>query len=172
MQPGPMTLKACQDPVAGQEAAVVAALPEVASFTSGTSLVLLDADGATLLTYAPGMSTLAGTSWHATGINNGTGGVVNQAGTEEVTATFGADGTFTGSGGCNTCKSTYTTTGTDQITVGPIASTRMACPDPSMQIEQEYFVALGDVTTYQIDGNALTLRDAEGATQATFALAP
>ena len=90
---GPMTLRACEGPVAAQEAAIVAALPLVASFTAGTSLVLLDADGNTLLTYAPGMSDLAGTSWQATGINNGKEAVVSEAGTEKVTATFGTDGT-------------------------------------------------------------------------------
>ena len=171
-QAGPMTLMACDGPVAAQETAVVAALPKVASFTSGASLVLLSADGSALLTYSPGMTSLAGTSWQATGINNGKEAVVAQAGTELVTAVFGADGTLSGSGGCNTYSSSYTTTGTDQITIGPVAATAMACPEPAMQIEQEYFAALGNVTTYQIDGNSLTLRDDAGAAQATFALVP
>jgi heat shock protein HslJ len=164
MKPGPMTLKACQDPVAAQETAVVAALPKVASFTSGATLDLLDAQGVSLLTYSPGMTGLAGTSWHATGINNGKGGVVGQAGTEKVTAEFGADGTLSGSGGCNTYTAPYTTTGTDQIT--------MACPEPASQIEQECFASLGNVSTYQIDGTTLTLRDAGGATQVTLTPAP
>ena len=69
---GPMTLKACQGPVAAQEAAIVAALPLVASFTLETTLALQDADGNTLLTYAPGMSSLAGTSWQATGMRRAT----------------------------------------------------------------------------------------------------
>jgi heat shock protein HslJ len=169
---GPMTLRACEGPVAAQEAAIVAALPLVASFTAGTSLVLLDADGNTLLTYAPGMSSLAGTSWQATGINNGKEAVVSEAGTEQVTATFGADGTISGSGGCNTYSGPYTTSGTDQITIGAVASTKMACPEPAMQIEQMYFAALGTVATYQIDGTTLTLRDADGATQASFTQLP
>lgn len=172
MQPGPMTLMACDGPAAAQETALVAALPKVASFTSESTLVLLDAEGAALLTYSPGMTTVEGTSWQATGINNGKDAVVGQEGTEKVTATFGADGALSGSGGCNTYNASYTITGSDQITIGEVASTMMACPEPAMQIEQEYFSALGNVATYQIDGNTLTLRDADGAAQVVFALVP
>ena len=156
--------------MAAQEAAVVAALPQAASFTAETSLVLQDADGATLLTFAPGMSSLAGTSWQATGINNGKEAVVSEGGNEKVTATIGADGTLSGSGGCNTHTGPYTSSGADQITIGTLASTEMACEEPAMQIEQMYFAALANVATYQIDGNTLTLRDANGAMQATFTL--
>jgi heat shock protein HslJ len=169
---GPMTLMACPDTVAAQETAVVAALPKVASFTSGTSLVLIAADGKPLLTYSPGLASLAGTSWQATGINNGKDAVVGMAGTEKVTAVFGADGQLSGSGGCNTYSSTFTTTGADQIALGPIAATQMACPDAGSQIEQEYFAALGNVTTFQLEANHLTLRDADGATQVTYVLVP
>jgi heat shock protein HslJ len=48
----------------------------------------------------------------------------------------------------------------------------MACPEPAMEIEQMYFAALGNVAVYQIDGTTLTLRDADGATQAMFTLLP
>ena len=170
--PGPMTLRACPGGLADQEAAIVTALPQVATFTSDADLVLQDSAGVALLTYAPGLSSLAGTSWQATGINNGNQAVVSQDGTERVTATFGADGTLSGSGGCNTYSGTYTTTGTDGLTIGPVAATEMACPEPAMEIEQQYFAALGAVTTYLIEGTTLTLRDSDGATQATFRLVP
>lgn len=172
MAAGPMTQMACDGPVAAQEAAIVTALPLVASFTLASTLVLQDADGGTLLTYTPGMSSLAGTSWQATGINNGKEAVVSQQGTEKVTAEFGTDGTLSGSGGCNTYSGTFTTSGSDQISIGALAATEMACPEPAMEIEQMYFAALATVATYQIDGTTLTLRDAEGATQASFTLLP
>jgi heat shock protein HslJ len=169
---GPMTLRACEGPVAVQESAIVAALPLVASFTLDTDLVLMDADGSPVLTYAPGLSSLAGTSWQATGINNGREAVVSQAGTEKVTATFAEDGTISGSGGCNTYSGTFTTGEGGAITIGPVAATEMACPEPAMQIEQTYFAALGNATTYELEGSTLTLRDANGATQVTFTLTP
>jgi len=147
---------------------VVAALPKVASFKSTESLVLLDAGGATLLTYAAGLTSLAGTSWQATGINNAKEAVVGLAGTEQVTAAFSADGTVSGSGGCNTYNAPYKTPAPGQITFGAVASTMKACPDPVMQVEQQFFTALGKATNYQIDGNTLTLRDAGGAMQVVF----
>jgi heat shock protein HslJ len=132
----------------------------------------MDADGSPVLTYAPGLSSLAGTSWQATGINNGREAVVSQAGTEKVTATFAEDGTISGSGGCNTYSGTFTTGEGGAITIGPVAATEMACPEPAMQIEQTYFAALGNATTYELEGSTLTLRDANGATQVTFTLTP
>jgi len=168
MQPGPMTLKACTGAIAAQEAAIVAALPKVASFRSAGSLVLLDAGGASLLSYAPGLTGLAGSSWRATGINNGKNAVVGLAGTENVTAVFGADGTVSGSGGCNTYSAPYATPTTGQITIGAVSSTMRACPEAASQIEHDYIAALGKATTYQIDGTTLTLRDAAGAAQVTF----
>jgi heat shock protein HslJ len=171
MQAGPMTMMACSGAVAEQETAVVAALPEVASFTSGATLVLQSSDGSTLLTYVPGLSGLAGTSWQATGINNGKEAVVGMAGTEKVTASFGTDGQLSGSGGCNTYSATYETSDPDVLVIGPIAATAMACTeDTTSQIEQEYFAALDTVTTYQIDADRLTLRDSSGATQVTYVL--
>lgn len=45
------------------------------------------------------------------------------------------------------------------IKVGPIASTRRACPD--LQAEQAYFKALQAVNVAVIEGNTLTLSDEE-----------
>lgn len=169
MVPGPMTLMACDGAVAQQEAAIVANLPLVSSFTMGDSLVLASADGAALLTYAPGLVALAGTSWTATGINNGKEAVVSMAGVEKATMVFGEDGQASGSGGCNTFSGTFTTTDPDGLSFGPLAATEMACADGSaMQIEQEYFAALANVATYQLEADRLTLRDAAGATQVTY----
>ena len=168
MVPGPMTLVACEGPVADQERAIVLALPMVASFAAVDSLVLISADGSELLTYAAGLAQLAGTSWQATGINNGNDAVVSATGTENATLAFGTDGEVSGSGGCNSLMGSYTTTEPDGLTFGPLASTRMACPDDVMQIEQEYLAALANVATYQLEADRLTLRDASGATQVTF----
>lgn len=170
MEPGPMTKMACPADVTAQEDAILAALPKVASFTSGTALVLTNADGGTLLTYAPGTADLAGTSWTATGINNGKDAVVAEAGTENVTLVFGTDGTVSGSTGCNNYNGSYTASA-GTIEFGPLAQTMKACEDAVMQIEQQYTAALAASTSYVIDGATLTLRDASGATQVVFAQA-
>ena len=120
---------------------------------------------------AAGMAGLEGTSWTATGINNGKQAVVSDAITPTVTATFEKDDVLSGFGGCNTYTSTWTTTDPDGLTIGPVASTLKACEQDLMDTEQQYFAALANVATYQIEGNQLTLRDAEGAVQVSFVLA-
>ena len=39
---------------------------------------------------------------------------------------------------------------------------------PGTNTEQQYFAALAKVATYQLEGNQLTLRDSQGATQVSF----
>ena len=168
MVPGPMTLKACSPDLTTQEQAVVAALPKVATFTANQTLELLSSDGIALLDYEPGTAGLAGTSWTATGINNGKQAVVSAAGVEQVTLVFGTDGTVSGVSACNNYTGSYTTTDPDGLTFGPLASTKKLCEDSLNQIEQEYLAALANVMTYQLEGSTLTLRDASGATQVAF----
>jgi heat shock protein HslJ len=57
-----------------------------------------------------------------------------------TTALFGADGSVSGSGGCNQYSGSYELNG-DQISFGPIAATMMAC-DKGMDTESAYFAAL------------------------------
>src|SRR4051794_30255265 len=93
---GPATLAACTDAAAtAQEAALFAQLPNVNSFSSvGGKLQLKNASGDTLFNYDAALSSLEGTSWRATGINNGRGAVEASSLTEAVTARFGTDGTL------------------------------------------------------------------------------
>ena len=44
-----------------------------------------------------------------------------------MTATFGADGAFTGFGGCNNLSGSYAVSGTSGLTISGIAATQMAC---------------------------------------------
>ncbi len=167
---GGVTKMACPGLLQDQESAVLSDLGKVATASQhGTSLTLADSSGATLLTYEQAASDLEGTSWQATGINNGTGGVQSDADTSSVTATFGADGTLSGNGGCNTYSATWVVSDPDGLTVGPVAATQMACD--LIETEQRYFQALEQVATYRIEGDTLTLRDAQGSTQLTFTAA-
>ena len=59
----------------------------------------------------------------------------------KVTAVF-RDGKVSGSGGCNRYSAAVTGTGPLEFSVGPAASTRMACPDPAGGFEDRYFSAL------------------------------
>jgi heat shock protein HslJ len=165
---GPMTTMACAPAVMAQEDAVTSRLGKVAGFTrDDTTLDLRDASGAVLLNYIAGVNALPGTSWKATGVNNGKGAVETTAATEALTLSFGTSGDFSGFGGCNQLTGPYQTTGDDGLTIGPLTSTRKACGDAVDALEQRFSTALGDVARFEIRGDTLTLRNAGGATQVT-----
>ncbi len=69
---------------------------------------------------------------------------------------------FSGSGGCNRISGSYEVSG-DKLHLGPIAATRMMCPQPVMDVETAFLAALGSVTSYKIDGNTLSLFGASGS---------
>ena len=80
-----------------------------------------------------------------------------------ITALFGADGRLTGKGGCNTYMGGYTLDDS-RLTVTPLASTKMACPDGNiMQQEQMYLGALQKGGTVTVSGNGLRILFDNGA---------
>jgi heat shock protein HslJ len=86
-----------------------------------------------------------------------------------VTATFDEEGALFGSGGCNNYNTSYETDG-QSLTIDPmIASTMMMCPEPVMQVEQDYLLALTEATRFEIDGDMLMLSDESGDVLLTFA---
>jgi heat shock protein HslJ len=170
---GPMTLVACtDDATTAQERAIVDGLPRIASFTASGQLALLDDKGAALLIYDPNTAGLEGTSWTATGVNNGSGGVQSTALTETISAAFATGGALSGFAGCNQYNAQYETSGADGLAIANVATTRMACAEEAMTLESQYTAALAKVTTYSISGVTLTLSDADGATQVKFTAAP
>ncbi|KQV81950.1 META domain-containing protein [Rhizobium sp. Root1220] len=74
-----------------------------------------------------------------------------------------ADGSVSGSGGCNRMFGNATITG-DKITFGLLGSTRMACPPAVMDQEAKFHAALKDVRGWRIDSatGKLLLLDAGG----------
>lgn len=169
LTPGATTKKACPGPLATQETDVLAALQRVASYAvTGSELALSGTDGKVLLTYTAGATGLPGTSWTATGVNNGKGALASVPAGVTVTAEFGTDGQVTGSSGCNSYSGPFTTSGTDGIKLGPLAATAKACEGDAGTVEGEYLAALDTVTTYEIAGDQLTLRDSSGAAQVTY----
>lgn len=69
---------------------------------------------------------------------------------------FGADGTLTGSSGCNELGGEYQVEG-DQIIFGEIVSTLIACPDLLMAQEDIMHQVLTDTASFNIEGNTLTI---------------
>lgn len=85
------------------------------------------------------------------------------AGEEPLTAEFAGD-RLTGSGGCNRFTGGFETTG-NQLTVGPLATTFMACEPEIMNQESQYLNALQGAQQYDLDdeGNlTITYQTEEG----------
>jgi len=74
----------------------------------------------------------------------------------EAFLSFGADGTLTGSSGCNELGGDYQVEG-DQIIFGEIVSTLIACPDLLMAQEDIMHQVLTDTASFNIEGNTLTI---------------
>ncbi len=172
--PGGSTMMACPEPAMSQEQAFLTALGTVASYEiSGAQLTLFDAAGAAVLLFDVQTPTpLIGTLWQATSYNNGRGGVTSLVIGTEINATFAEDGTLSGSAGCNNYIATYTAEG-EQISITPVATTMMMCPEPEgvMEQEAEYIAALATAATYSIQSSQLELRTADGALVASFTAA-
>ena len=109
---------------------------------------------------------LEGTAWELTTYNNGENAMVSVNADTFVSASFD-DGDISGSAGCNNYFGTYEAT-EDTISIGPLASTMMLCPDPVNEQEQLFLAALESAATYQIIANRLELINGDGALAAMF----
>lgn len=90
------------------------------------------------------VSDLAGTTWLLQELGGAT--LVDV----EPSVTFGGDGTVSGSAGCNTFNGTYDLDGAS-VTFGPLATTKMACADPTMFVESAFLAAMAGVTGWSVD---------------------
>jgi heat shock protein HslJ len=168
------TRMACPPQVEAEARAYLAALVGARAYrVDGARLMLLSADGVTFATLAAQSMLLKGTSWHATGINNGRQGVQSVMNGTLVTISFGGEGDASGTGGCNRYSGHYEVTGSS-ISIGKVAVTAMACADPPgvMEQEQAYFNALATAATVRFEGQRLELRTADGALAVSFERAP
>lgn len=164
------TQMACVGAASEVEQAYFANLAASATYTATTdALTIYDTKGASILVYnvsKPG--TLDGVQWHATMINNGRQGVEPIIGGSDPTAQFDAAGTVSGNAGCNTYNGAAVVDGSS-IAIGPLMSTKMACADEAANTQEAAFLAaLQNATVFEIRGNQLELRDADGALQVHF----
>ena len=180
-QPMASTMMACEDAVMTQASAYMAALAATNGFLGGDrQLVLTDGDQF-LATFVAGIAEageetdgetpaappvaagqLAGTNWTMSALV----GTMPLEGTS-VTLAFGADGSVSGSDGCNNFSTTYTEDGSSLTINQPMASTMMACEDAVMAQGAAVMAALTTATDFSIAEDQLTL-SAGGETLATF----
>ncbi|MGE5265940.1 MAG: META domain-containing protein [Deltaproteobacteria bacterium] len=72
-----------------------------------------------------------------------------------------------GFAGCNRFRATYTFDG-GALTLGPLATTRMACPPEKMEIERKVLQILQAAKSAESSHKSLILKDATGAGLATL----
>lgn len=165
---GPLisTLMACARPADRIERDYLAALEAVAGWRlDAGELTLVDGEGVAVLSFV--VTTPTG-SWQLTALTHG-GGIASPIEGSEVDATFAADGTLSGSSGCNRYRGSYTVE-SGSMTISPMAVTRMLCIRPEGVMEQEaaYLAALGSAARFRLDGTLLELIDARDVRLATF----
>lgn len=79
---------------------------------------------------------------------------------------FNAENRISGSDGCNRMMGSYTLDG-DNLSLGELAGTRMACMDGAEQADA-FNKTLTKVTAYNLQGDALELHDDTGSVIARF----
>ena len=164
-----VTMKACDAAVSAVETAYLANLAKAATFTAtADALTIFDNSGKQVLVYAAASANPLEGEWNVTGYNTGTQAVTSPLAGTTLTATFTPDGQVSGNAGCNTYTGAYKLDGTS-LTVGPLATTMMACDQAIMDQETQFLAAIQTPTTVETSGATVTLRDASGATQVVLA---
>lgn len=80
-------------------------------------------------------------------------------------------GRVEGFGSCNRIGGLYTHS-SDQLTIGPLMSTRMACADNAISAQEQAFMsALSDTRRYVISNDTLRLLDSGAAVKAVLVIA-
>ena len=94
-------------------------------------------------------SALEGTTWRLVSVAHTDGQLHAVPNSVEATATF-ANGSVSGSGGCNRYTASYTVDD-GKLTIGLAASTMMACSEPQTAVEQPFMAALAATMAYKIE---------------------
>ncbi len=180
LEVGPLTRRACPPPISEQETRFLAALAQVSRFeqTDTTLILFYGSDGQ--LIFQPitpidqaepsGPTTeqsLSDTAWELISFTelDAARPLVDDT---TITLTFGADGKVNGNAGCNVFNGSYAVDGVGLQFGAGFATTKMACPPPVMDQEQEFLAALAAATTYERNGNVLIIYYGDGSQSLAF----
>ena len=139
------------------------------------SLVVIVLIAAFLLLRGSGSGSggLTGTQWQLASIRQTTPayqGVVPAADQPRYTITFDTDGTYNGTADCNRISGSYTTSGSNGITINAGISTLAMCPEDSFG--PLFAHGLTTATTWSVANGQLTLSRADGASVASSPASP
>ncbi len=97
-----------------------------------------------------------GGNWRPTQI-----GTLSVPSETEAYVSFADAGRISGHGGCNRFFGSFETRG-DNLRVGPLGATQMACPEAIMERESQFLRALGEANRFNREGSDLVLMDEAG----------
>ena len=130
-----------------------------------TRTLLVLAIGVAAIVAACSGSGLTGKTWQLTVITEKVPafqGVVPADDQANYTIEFKSDLSFTAKADCNQLAGTYTTTGSDGLTIVPGPMTLAACPEGSLS--SQYVEALSKAATYAVASGQLTITLTDGGT--------
>ena len=112
---------------------------------------------------------LAGTSWRATNFSDGAGGTSQPMEGTNMTASFGADGSVHGSGGCNSYSASYSVNGT-ALSISRLSATQQMCGEHEGidMLEFQYFNALQSAASFNMEGGQLYIINSSGQAVVEF----
>ena len=154
------------------DAVPASAIPQPAPGAQGAAIIPVSMPGGMALSLAGGAqksqsessAPLLDTTWVLTELANDP--VPGPTGQREASLRMQSEGHVSGWTGCNRFSGSYVLEGR-LLHFGPLAMTRMACPDGG-GVETQYTKALEATRQYQIHGNTLDLLDAAGRNAARF----
>ncbi|GMR10879.1 MAG: META domain-containing protein [Anaerolineae bacterium] len=111
-------------------------------------------------------ASLEGTLWALESYQDSEGETIDALPDSGARAEF-EDGELSGTSGCNSFFGSYEVDG-NSISIGPLGSTLMACPEPLMEQEFGFTSSLQSAATYEISGDTLTLSYADSEVVVTF----
>ena len=124
-------------------------------FLAGFFLVFLQGKQMAGQNLGAGGASLTGKQWRPVYI-----GATTVAADAGLHVRFGIDGSIKGHGGCNAFFGSLEKSESG-VKVGPLGSTRMACPEAIMDLESSFFEALQETTSFEINGDRLTCLDGD-----------
>lgn len=139
----------------------------LAAISAGSGAGAADRGGAAL------PAALLGVDWSLVTMQVG-GRPAENTGGMGMSITFGADGSLSGSGGCNRFFGGYTGDEAGGLKIaGPLGSTLIACEQPIAEREMRYLTALPEVRGYSVDGSGrLILRFDQADRQLVYTRPP
>lgn len=160
------TMMACEPGVMESDAWVATLISAAPAWTlSGDTLTLTTSDTTVTLADKKVVDPdrpVQGTAWTVTSLI--TPDAISTSTALETSApelTIAADGSVSGSTGCNRMTGSATVTAT-AITFAPLGVTMMACPEDIADVERQVLTVLDGEVAYTVDAATMTLRKPDG----------